>query len=295
MKKRILYGLILILCLTLKGLGQPSKATISSSYPIIFIHGITGGFKDWQPTIDRLSNTSFKMGPLYKDNLFHKYMNNPPPGHLWLWNITYYSPNPIVESLLGNLDIYTQRLDKIITSIQSLTNSKKVILIAHSMGGLIARNVMVQSQSHWDRVHKILTIATPHNGVITSIGVVGQLEDLGRNSLFIQTLKKKWATFITPTTKKWGVVGAIDSRLHTLKPPFLKHYTDGGGPGFVELHSSIPYGEWEPAFNTYFLKARYNTPHFGYRKTLIGQHKKLVNHNDMIEALQWAISPLAQP
>ena len=169
----------------------PTTNAIQSPYPIIFIHGIAGGFQDWQPMIDKLSSTSFKMGPLFEDDFFHNYMNIPPKNELWLWNITYYTPNPIMESFTGNLTNYTFRLQQMIGAILTITKKNKVILIAHSMGGLVAQNYMVQSQKNWDSVHKIVTVATPFTGVSTSIGIVGQLEDLRRGSQFIKTLHEK--------------------------------------------------------------------------------------------------------
>ena len=263
--------------------------TLQTPYPILFIHGIAGGFQDWQPMINKLSSSSFKMGVFYEDELFHNYTNTPPKDNIWLWNITYYTPNPAIESLTGNLTLYTTRLQQMISSILSITNTQKVILIAHSMGSLIAQNYMVQSQKNWDTVHKVVTIGAPFYGVGASIGIVGQLKDLRPNSTFLTLLHKKWDQFYSLTNKKWGVIGAIDTQLHKNTPPFLETHTDGGGPGYIKLSSSIPFDEWDEAFNSHFLRPSYQTTHFGFRQAIIGHHKYLMNHPAVLEAIRWSV------
>ena len=62
------------------------------------------------------------------------------------WVVSYYTKNVVKESITGHLNLYTERLETLLTHISELTGKHKFILVAHSMGGLIARNVMVQSQ-----------------------------------------------------------------------------------------------------------------------------------------------------
>ncbi|GAB6139139.1 esterase/lipase family protein [Halanaerobaculum tunisiense] len=257
-------------------------------YPIIFIHGIAKGVEAWQQIANIISNQNYyEMRYIEEDKVYHNYYGEEVKS--WIWSISYYTINPIEESLFGNLDLYAQRLDKIIDLITQITNKDKVILVAHSMGGLVARRYMSLKQENWNQVHKLLTVGTPHQGVITSVGIIGQLKDLSQDSQFLNQLQQDWTLLNQDMNyKKWGVLGAVDTNKFFSKLDSPRA-TDSGGPGFVRISSAIPYKEWQDAIAE-LNQANYNTPHFGFRLAVEATHMDLLFHPGTFKGIEWTLS-----
>ena len=109
----------------------------------------------------------------------------------------------IAHYSLGNYEItaqkserienYAIRLKEIIDIVKKRTNSDKVIIIAHSMGGLVTREYTYLF-GH-ENIDKIITINSPHNGVSKKISdfcpVLGsnkECNDMKQNSIFLNRL-----------------------------------------------------------------------------------------------------------
>ena len=208
LKKIILLSLVLLFNSFSMGLNR-------NDINLIFIHGIAGGSEDWKPLVENhISNEFYTMRYNFKGDLIHNYDDKVVSNNIWL--ISYYTKNTLKESFLGNLSQYTNRLDSILNQITKLTGRSKFVLIAHSMGGLVARNMMVQSPKRWNSIYKILTVGTPHKGVKMSVGITGQFRDLSPKSKFIKELNKKWSLYVSQTDyNKWGVIGSYHSIHHT--------------------------------------------------------------------------------
>lgn len=65
------------------------------------------------------------------------------------------------------ISVYAQRLSKVVDSVKSYTGKKKVIIIAHSMGGLVAREYIRNGGK--SSVDKLITIGTPNHGIYADI------------------------------------------------------------------------------------------------------------------------------
>lgn len=79
-----------------------------------------------------------------------------------------------LEPVLGAIDDYVPMVEQAVQSLCTKTNASKVIIVAHSMGGLVARAYM---RAHGaGRIAHIFTIGTPHHG--TSLANKG----VGRNA-----------------------------------------------------------------------------------------------------------------
>jgi len=107
-----------------------------------------------------------------------------------------------------NIDTYAIRLKEIIESVKYETGSPKVIIISHSMGGLVARRYIQVFGN--DSVDKIIMIATPNKGITGKIiqycGLFGaslECRDLNSNSLFLNKLN----TQRSDTVKITNIVG----------------------------------------------------------------------------------------
>ena len=116
-------------------LGAEPKGT-ATSYPIVLAHGFLGsgeGFASFHASIGEA---------LAAD------------GHV----VVRGSVPP-----LGNVRIRAQALARDVDDALAKTGAKKVNIIAHSMGGLDARD-LVSGLGYGDRVASITTISTPHRG-----------------------------------------------------------------------------------------------------------------------------------
>lgn len=301
---------ILALCLlasqTLHGQG-PVKQEIRSpeywqavfhrektvDYPVIFVHGIGGGFWNWDATASTISGgAQFRMRYNDEGQLFHNYMGLPPTSTHWIWNVSYYYDKPVTEALNGDLTTYAERLREIVTIVQRFSGSEKVILISHSMGGLVSRAYMSLDETCWNSVHKIVTVAAPNEGVKTSIGIVGQLKDLRKGSEFIKALNEDWLARIEQGYDRWGVVGAIDLKAsRTPTRARAGSMTDSGGIGYIEFSSSIPFDEWTECVGENFEQVALDTPHFGYRVSMRGKHNQILDSDTVYRIIEWSLSP----
>ena len=67
-----------------------------------------------------------------------------------------------LEPVFGSIDRYAAIVDDAVRRLEATTGTAPV-LVAHSMGGLAARAWMAASGGE-DRVHRVVTIGTPHHG-----------------------------------------------------------------------------------------------------------------------------------
>jgi hypothetical protein len=75
-------------------------------------------------------------------------------------NMTHYAID--LEPLLGGIDEYVAAVHDAITEIRQETGSAKVIIVAHSMGGLVVRAYM--RKHGCSEVARAITLGTPHHG-----------------------------------------------------------------------------------------------------------------------------------
>ncbi len=117
--------------LTLQRRGHVSA---TSQPPVLFLHGYGANSGVWAPMLRSLSARGVA-------NLF----------------------TIDLEPRFGSIDAHAQQVAALVTRLCSTTRSPKVILVAHSMGGLVAR-AYVERCGGTSRVAKVITIATPHHG-----------------------------------------------------------------------------------------------------------------------------------
>lgn len=175
---RILFTTIALLLL----ISLNAAAQRKLPYPIILIHGFSGGASNWFPMKQYLAN---ELGLSIEGNDLAYCLNadgNPNTSN------KYKDVYPYNNSI-GNRDVYTVNFDVCLQSTQSnqsgavkqgyalgfaveavlrATGALKVILFGHSMGGLAAREYL-QNSENWppDRQHhvaKLVTLGTPHQG-----------------------------------------------------------------------------------------------------------------------------------
>lgn len=67
-----------------------------------------------------------------------------------------------LEPITGDIDGYAPLVERAVEALCAATGAGKVIVVAHSMGGLVARAWMRACGT--DRVARVITLGTPHHG-----------------------------------------------------------------------------------------------------------------------------------
>lgn len=216
-------------------------------YPVLLIHGHSLLKRDDpEPLLDMFSKIQYQMqGDNYLNAgtiLFESSIYNYKEGD---WGLSgfpvsakasyYYDYSYSLGKYIyitrnvDNLDTYAIRLNDIIKLLKYRTGKSKVDIIAHSMGGLVARRyIQIFGE---DSVNKLILIATPNNGISGSVkgfcdvfGEKRECEDMYDDSLFMGKLDD-------PNYKVQGV------KIYTISGSGCN--TDGSdGDGVVTLESS---------------------------------------------------------
>ena len=100
--------------------------------PVIFVHGLTGSPRDWQQIIDQIDRRRFQP-----------------------WVLAYASGFEI--------DIAANYLRKAVNQLRIRYKFDDVYLVAHSMGGLVAK-AYIDQFDHGKSVRLLVTLATPWGG-----------------------------------------------------------------------------------------------------------------------------------
>lgn len=152
----------------------------SVNYPVIFVHGHSFNEK----ISAELSMESFgemareleKEGYLDAGYFYGSRYDQDSKGYLGKVNssilieTTYYIDTLITEedsfifdSKWESIDTYASRLNEVILNVKYLTGKDKVIIVAHSMGGLVSRNYLKEYGD--ESVDKVVLIGIPNQGV----------------------------------------------------------------------------------------------------------------------------------
>ena len=181
-----------------------------SKFPAVLVHGHSFNEKiSAEYSLDIFSSIQKKLesdGYINAGSFYSANNDNPSKGILGRirnplsFKVSYYfdalnnnDQNIIIETKADNIDTYAIRLNEIIKSIKHKTNREKVIIIAHSMGGLVLRRYIQIFGS--DSLDKVILIGTPNYGINDKIlricnlfGTEVECRDMSRDSLFINKL-----------------------------------------------------------------------------------------------------------
>jgi len=101
----------------------------------------------------------------------------------------------IIQTKQDSIDTYAIRLNEIIKEIKSETGKNKVIIVCHSMGGIVSRRYLQIFGE--ESVDKIIILGTPNHGISEKIydycklfGSSRECDDMKSDSLLINKLKQ---------------------------------------------------------------------------------------------------------
>ena len=118
--------------------GWSDTLTISITNPVILIYGIFGKADDLNPIEQRLKNAGFTV-----------------------FKFDWAPAGP--STATGNISNYAIELIGFISQKKKETGAKKVDIVAHSMGGLIARTY-IETLNYGENVDRLIMIGTPNYG-----------------------------------------------------------------------------------------------------------------------------------
>ncbi|HCE11101.1 MAG TPA: lipase [Oxalobacteraceae bacterium] len=104
-------------------------------------------------------------------------------------NITHYAVD--LEPVLGDIDGYSAIVEQAVEAVCRETGHDKIILVAHSMGGLVTRAYLRDHGSA--RIAKIITLGTPHHGTgLAKFGIGANSRQMRREGSTRENVPSDW-------------------------------------------------------------------------------------------------------
>jgi triacylglycerol esterase/lipase EstA (alpha/beta hydrolase family) len=148
-------------------------------HPVVLLHGLAMNRTNWVWLGRRLARRG--LGPLY--------------------GTTYFSPQRVSRS--------ARHLRGFIERVCAREDAPKVDIVAHSLGGVVAR-YYVERLGGDERVHRLVTIATPHRGTeMARLGLVPSAREMRAGSDFLVELGLPEAALKVRYTSIWSRADAI--------------------------------------------------------------------------------------
>jgi triacylglycerol esterase/lipase EstA (alpha/beta hydrolase family) len=136
---------------------------VAMSWPLMALHRLV--IRDPDPAPARLP-VILVHGVMVNDGVWftmRRYLARHGVGAVYTIN---YSPP------YGDIEHFAEQLGAKIESVCAVTGAARVLLVCHSMGGLVARAYVRQRGPA--RIKRIVTIGTPHHGSVFARGVIGR-------------------------------------------------------------------------------------------------------------------------
>ena len=105
-----------------------------------------------------------------------------------------------LEPVFEGIDALVPKLDACIEAICKASGAAQIMLVAHSMGGLVARAYLAQSDTN--RVSRLVTLGSPHHGTqLARLGVGINAKQMRDRSPWLQALAGREAANAANSTR----------------------------------------------------------------------------------------------
>jgi pimeloyl-ACP methyl ester carboxylesterase len=165
-----------------------AREAAAQQYPILFVHGFCSNSSTWDEMFDNLPTRRVgdELVRYHQDANGHvtTQANSPTTGQAF--SIDFVDSTGSFENARAVADVSivdkAGQLKAVIDQIKVTTGSPKVILVTHSMGGLVARSYVQgssrgltgQDTAYEGDVAGLITIDTPHQGALWTGIAIGQ-------------------------------------------------------------------------------------------------------------------------
>ncbi|MGM5480244.1 MAG: lipase family alpha/beta hydrolase [Nanobdellota archaeon] len=188
-----------------------SSASCSENYPVVFVHGhALSESKSPESSLIAFSQMQtfledekyVNAGEITDDTLLYSIpegdwgrVDAPFSVRVSYYYLTHYGVGGavVLTQKDDKIENYAIRLKELVDLILYRSQSDKVILVSHSMGGLVSREYLRLFGS--DNVDKLITIGTPNHGIEGSVrkycavtGAKRECEDMEKGSVFLNRL-----------------------------------------------------------------------------------------------------------
>jgi triacylglycerol esterase/lipase EstA (alpha/beta hydrolase family) len=147
-----------------------------------------------------------------------------------------------LEPLLGAIDDYLPMVERACHALCTKTNEPKVIIVAHSMGGLVARAYLRQYGP--DRIAHVFTLGSPHHGTSLARLALGKnAAQMRRSPATADAPESGWlqALSAAETAADRALISSLFTHHDNIVTPQTSSYLPGahniefGGVGHVAL------------------------------------------------------------
>jgi triacylglycerol esterase/lipase EstA (alpha/beta hydrolase family) len=92
-----------------------------------------------------------------------------------------------LEPMTASIDDYPEQIERAMHALRAATGAEKVAIVAHSMGGLVARAYLRRHGA--DHVARVITLGTPHYGTgLASLGVGSNAKQMRLSDAWLSQL-----------------------------------------------------------------------------------------------------------
>lgn len=187
-----------LLLLPFANLQYTPESKVKNSPPILLVHGFMHNQTDWLWFRQQLQHNS-EIGPIYSLNLL---------------------------SSFNSIATLAETLQHKIKEIQDETGHKSIILIGHSMGGLVA-SYYSEYLAEKGEITKLISLGAPYQGTrLSAFGTGKSIQEMSPNSDFLSKLLQRIQDSSIPY---YYVASKIDNLVVPWKsaiPPHIKDNDD---------------------------------------------------------------------
>jgi triacylglycerol esterase/lipase EstA (alpha/beta hydrolase family) len=152
----------------------PDPGHMPSRAPVLLLHGVLCNAGVWRPFMRWLANRG--VAPVY--------------------TLSYGPP-------LASIESFAEQMASTISAIRAQTGADQVIVVAHSMGGLVARAYLKRYDPR--TVARLITIATPHEGSVLAWLAFGQsMAQLRPGNAWLSELGPAQGESFPPIVSLWS-------------------------------------------------------------------------------------------